>query len=227
MLSLQNIDVISGTGNKVLQGLCLKVCHGEFVVVIGSNGTGKSTLLNVIAGFKKPTCGQVIIDNKDVTHLPQCTKSNLVSKVMQDPNVGTMANMTIFENMVFALKRGAKRGLLPFNNAQRKNLIKEKLAILSMGLENRVDELVSNLSGGQRQALSLLMAIMAQTKILLLDEITAALDPQSTNNIMEIANNIIRQEKLTCVMVTHNLEQAARYGDRVLQLIDGQIQDTA
>jgi putative ABC transport system ATP-binding protein len=141
---------------------------------------------------------------------------------MQDPRIGSVANMSIMENMAFALERGKSRNLFPFATAERKQLFQEKLSLLGMGLENRLNELVANLSGGQRQALSLIMASLADAKILLLDEITAALDPKTATNVMQIANKIVGEEGRTCIMITHNMTQAIEYGDRTLLLANGE-----
>lgn len=227
MLKLQDINVTLGKNTKlerqVLQKLNLYVKHGESIIIIGSNGAGKSTMLNVISGSMKPESGKVIFDNKDITDTTQYSRAAYISRVMQDPRVGTMEKMTIFENMAFALKRGQKRGLAPLSNHKRRSLFRDKLAILKMKLEDRLDESVINLSGGQRQALSLIMAIISNYKILLLDEFTAALDPKTAENIMQLTDSIIREEKRTSIMVTHNMAHAIKYGGRLLFLKDGKI----
>jgi len=227
MLRLQNINVTLGQSSKlerqVLQNLNLQVEKGEFVVLIGGNGAGKSTLLNVIGGYIKPDSGVVMIDRQDVTKKPQHTRAKAVSKVMQDPKVGTMEQMTIEENMSFAYLRGQARGLMPSSSRKRKRAFADKLAMLDMGLENRLDELVGNLSGGQRQALSLIMAISSNSSILLLDEITAALDPKIAESVIRIAAKVITEEKRTTIMITHNMTDALRYGDRTLLLSQGKI----
>lgn len=225
MLKLENIDVTLGEGTtlqrKILNQLNLDVREGEFIVVIGGNGAGKSTMFNAISGFVGINSGKILIAGQDITSTPQTYRASLVSKVMQDPKLGTIENMTILENMAFAFKRGQRRGLQFFTDQQRIKIFQEKLSILNMGLENKLDELVSNLSGGQRQALSIIMAILQDSKILLLDEITAALDPASARTIMEMTNRIIREQKLTCVMITHNMSHAIKYGDRLLLLRNG------
>lgn len=190
-------------------------------MIIGGNGAGKSTVFNAISGFMKPEKGRILIDGEDVTKSSQQERAKLVSIVMQDPRVGTMENMTILENMAFSFKRGKSRGFSLFNNENRRRLFKEKLTLLDMGLENRINEMVTNLSGGQRQALSLVMSIIAESKILLLDEITAALDPKIAEHVMALANKLVREQNLTCVMITHNMEHAIRYGDRTIVLKDG------
>lgn len=225
MLNLENIDVTVGKGSKlerlVLQNLSLSVKCGEFVVVIGGNGAGKSTMFNIISGFLNPDSGKVILEGKDITNLSQSSRASFVAKVMQDPRIGTIENMTIFENLAFALRRGESRGFMPFTSQRRTELFQAKLRMLNMGLESRLNELVSNLSGGQRQALSLIMAIITDSKILLLDEITAALDPQIAENVMELTAKIVQEEKRTCIMITHNMNHALKYGDRTLILKDG------
>jgi putative tryptophan/tyrosine transport system ATP-binding protein len=225
MLNLQNINVILGKGTKlqrpILQNLNLQVKPHEFMMLIGSNGAGKSTILNVIAGSLKPDSGTIILDGKDITF--QKLRSKDIAFVMQDPRMGTMENLSIFENLSFALNRGRSRSLLPFSKRFRIELFTEKLSLLEMGLENRLDEIVINLSGGQRQALSLIMAILTEAKILLLDEITAALDPDSAKNIMALTNKLIREEKRTAIMITHNMIEANQYGDSLMILKDGQI----
>ncbi|MEN9406134.1 MAG: hypothetical protein RLZ12_418 [Bacillota bacterium] len=217
MLILQNISITLNKNTKlerpVLQNLSLTVTPGEFVVIIGPNGAGKSTLLNIITGSLKPDSGLV--------SLAKAKRKKNIAIVTQDPRVGTMEQLTIYENMALALKRGAKRGFKPIYNKKRKELFHRKLALLNMGLEKRITDLVANLSGGERQALSLIMACLTKTKILLLDEITAALDPKTATQIMHLADHIIRTEKLACLMITHNMNHALKYGDRTLLLKNG------
>lgn len=226
MLKLEGIKLVVGKGTQlertILEDLSLEVQKGEFVVIIGGNGAGKSTVFNTISGFMKPEKGRILIDGVDVTKTSQQERAKLVSIVMQDPRMGTMENMTILENMSFSYKRGKGRGFNLFNNAARRTFFKEKLSLLDMNLENRINEMVTNLSGGQRQALSLVMSIVAESKILLLDEITAALDPKIAEHVMVLADKLVREQNLTCVMITHNMEHAIRYGDRTIVLKDGQ-----
>jgi putative ABC transport system ATP-binding protein len=226
MLTLENIDITLGKNTKrerkVLQGLNLTVAPGEFLVLLGGNGTGKSTLFNVIAGGLKPDAGKLCIDGQDVTAMSQAQRAQAVSKVMQDPMQGTIAQMSILENMAFAYQRGQKRGLSLYDSQARRELFQDKLRLLGIGLEKRMHDQVSGLSGGQRQALSMIMAILQPTKILLLDEITAALDPASTIAVMDLANRIVREQRLTCVMITHDMAHAIQYGDRLVWLKDGQ-----
>ena len=226
MLTLKNIDVTLGKNTKrerkVLQGLNLTVASGEFLVLLGGNGAGKSTLFNVIAGGIAPDAGKLCIDGQDVTAMSQAQRAQAVSKVMQDPMQGTIAQMSILENMAFAYQRGQKRGLSLYDNQARRELFQDKLRLLGIGLEKRMHDQVSGLSGGQRQALSMIMAMLQPAKILLLDEITAALDPTSTAAVMNLANRIVREQRLTCVMITHDMEHAIQYGDRLVWLEDGQ-----
>lgn len=227
MLTLQNIHLTLGQGTKlerlILNNLNLTVQTGEFIVIVGSNGTGKSTMFNIISGYLTPDQGNILLDNYDITKMPTNKRAALISKVMQDPKAGTMANMTIFENMALSFMRGKSRWFKPYDTAKQRQLFKEKLKSLNMDLENRLDELVGNLSGGQRQALNLIMAIIADSKVLLLDEITAALDPKTAEKVMQIAAKIVSEEKRTTIMITHNMAHAVHYGDRTLQLADGHI----
>lgn len=227
MLKLQDINVTLGKGTllerKILDKLNINIKQQEFMVIMGDNGAGKSTLFNIISGFIRPDSGKIIINKQDVTNMSRNKRAAMVSKVMQDPKVGTMENMTIFENMAFAIKRGQTRGLKLFLNNSKKLFFQKKLSLLDMGLENRLNELVSNLSGGQRQALSLIMAVLTGSKILLLDEITAALDPKSSENIMQFVVKIVKEEKLTCIMITHNMVDAVKYGNSLVVLKNGSV----
>lgn len=225
MLVLQNISLTVGKNSslqrKVLTNLNLQLSPGEFAVVVGGNGAGKSTLFSVISGFTKPDTGHILIDQQDVTKASHAQRVKDIAKVMQDPRVGTMENLTVLENMALAYKRGAKRTLWPFANTQRRKLFHAKLAELNMGLEKRLDELVINLSGGQRQALSLVMAMLSDCKVLLLDEITAALDPNAAQQVVQLAARIVRAERRTCLMITHNMQDALEYGDSIWVLKNG------
>lgn len=225
MLLLENINIVLGKETKlarpVLKDLNLKVSPGEFVVIIGENGAGKSTLFNVISGSLKPDSGRVLVNDKDIMSFSHKERSLCIAKVMQDPKMGTLEKMTVLENMAYAFKRGQRLGFMPFSSKKRKQLFQEKLLSLNMGLEHRFADLVVNLSGGERQALSLVMALLVEFKILLLDEITAALDPQAAEMIVRLAHQIIRKENHTCLMITHNMRHALEYGDRTLLLKEG------
>lgn len=214
-----------GTVNEkiALQQIDLHLAPGDFVTVIGSNGAGKSTFLNVISGGIIPDQGTIVIDGQNVTKLAEHQRASLIGRVFQDPMAGTAPNMTIEENLAIAYGRGQRRTLaLGVNNKKRK-LFQEQLALLDQGLENRLKTKVGFLSGGQRQALSLLMATFTKPKILLLDEHTAALDPKRAQLIVDLTQKIVEQHKLTTLMVTHNMEQALNMGNRLLMLHEGRI----
>lgn len=225
MLNLENIRVTYGKGTQlqrdILQNLNLCVNEGELVIIVGGNGAGKSTVLNVISGLLMPDSGSVWLEQRNITSTLGRKRSALIAKVLQDPKLGTMEHMTILENMAFAAQRGQRRSLFPFVRANMYKKFQSQLAELGMGLENRMDDLVANLSGGQRQALSLIMALASDSKILLLDEITAALDPNAAEKIMQIAAKIVRQDQKTTIMITHNMEHAIKYADRILLLSNG------
>jgi putative ABC transport system ATP-binding protein len=222
MLTLKNIGVTVNGGTafatRILDDINLSVRSGEFVVVVGGNGAGKSTLFNVIAGVLRPTTGHIVLGNKNITKFSQHRRSRYIARVAQNTSAGTMANLTIFENFAFAFMRGKCRNLLPYSTPARMRFFYEKLETLGVGLEKRMNTVVANLSGGQRQIISLLMSVLAPSKILLLDEITAALDPAVSNNVMALADEIIRNEGRTTLMITHNVPHAIKYGDRMLVL---------
>ncbi len=227
MIELQAIDVVFNKGTKienhVLKSINLKVMDGQFVTIIGGNGAGKSTLMNVLSGNLSPTGGKVFIDKLDVTSMSVENRSAMVSRVFQDPMIGTFADLTIEENMAIAHKRGTKRGLSVCLNKSLRDHFKEELAGIDIGLEDRLKDKVSSLSGGQRQALSLIMATLLGSKILLLDEHTAALDPKIAKNIMQLTDKIIKKHKLTALMITHSMIQALEYGDRTIMMYHGEL----
>lgn len=206
---------------KVLQNLNLYVANGEFVIIIGNNGCGKSTMLNTIAGHVRPETGELLIEDKNITKQSVTQRAALIAHVMQEPGMGTIANMTIEENLNLAYMRGQRRSLRLHNTSKRRVLFQEYLKMLDMDLEQRFDQLVGTLSGGQRQALSLIMAIIADYKILLLDEITAALDPRTADNVMAIAAKLVKEQKRTAILITHNMQYALNYGDRTLLMTSG------
>jgi putative tryptophan/tyrosine transport system ATP-binding protein len=227
MLNITNVNktFFPGTVNerKALRGINLELKAGEFVTVIGSNGAGKSTVLNTIAGKLRPDTGAVRIDGTDVTRLADHARARYIGRVFQDPMAGTAPNMTIEENMSMALGRGRRRGLALGVTRAKRERFREELTSLELGLENRLKAKVGLLSGGQRQALSLLMATFSGPKILLLDEHTAALDPQRADLVSRLTAEIVERHQLTTLMVTHNMEQALRLGTRLIMMHDGQI----
>ena len=197
MLRLENICY-----KNILRNINLEVQNGEFIYVTGDNGAGKTTLFNIISGILKPTSGSVLINNRDISEMSLRERTGLIANVLQDPRQDTIAEMTIFENMNIAYKRG-KRRLCTIATTRLRALFKKKLAILNMGLEDRLDEYAGNLSGGQRQALSLIMATLADYEVLLLDEITASLDQKTSALVMAIAQNIAKQDNKACLAILH------------------------
>lgn len=227
MIELKDLHVIFNKGTKienhVLKGIDLKVLDGQFVTIIGGNGAGKSTLMNVLSGNVKPSKGKVIIDSLNVTKMSPENRSSMVSRVFQDPMIGTFADLTIEENMSLAMKRGESRGFaLSLNTAVRERF-KEALSDIGIGLENRLTDKVASLSGGQRQALSLIMATLLGSKILLLDEHTAALDPKIAKKMMHLTDKIVKRHNLTALMITHSMSQALEFGDRTIMMYHGEI----
>ena len=228
MLKLNHISktFAPGTVNekRALNDLSLHLAPGDFVTVLGSNGAGKSTMFNAIAGTFQPDSGTVILDVKDITRLPDYKRSKFIGRMFQDPLKGTAPNMTIEENLALAYLRASK-ARSPFSmvsSAERKEF-QEKLAQLGLGLEDRMDTVVGLLSGGQRQALTLLMATLVTPKLLLLDEHTAALDPATAEKVLELTKQIVAQHSITCLMVTHNVQSALQLGNRTIMMKDGGI----
>ena len=197
MLRLENICY-----KNILQNINLEVQNGEFIYVTGDNGAGKTTLFNIISGIIQPTTGRVLINNRNICEMTLRERTALIANVLQDPRQGTIAEMTIFENMNIAYKRGKKR-FCTITARTLRDYFKEKLAVFNMGLENRLDEYAGNLSGGQRQALSLIMATLSDYEVLLLDEITASLDQKTSALVMNIAQNIAKQNNKVCLAITH------------------------
>lgn len=201
----------------------LQLKPGDFVTVIGSNGAGKSTLMNIISGVMKPDAGKIFIESNDVSQLSENKRSKWIGRVFQDPMAGTAPRMTIEENLAIAYMRGKSRGLNLGVNGRLKKLFREELSRLGIGLQNRMSAKVGLLSGGERQALSLLMATFTRPQILLLDEHTAALDPARAELVTTLTENIVRDLNLTTLMVTHNMEQAIRLGNRLIMMDKGKI----
>lgn len=211
---------------RALQALDLVIEEGQFLTVIGTNGSGKSTLLNAVAGVFLLDSGTVSIDGRDVTRWPEHRRASLIGRVFQNPFSGTAPGMTIAENIALAALRGRARGLGWALNARAWQEIRERVRSLNMGLEDRLDNPIGTLSGGQRQALTLLMATWLRPRLLLLDEHTAALDPKSADLVVRLSEEIIKRDKLTTVMVTHSMAQAAHLGDRLIMMHRGRtIQD--
>lgn len=227
MLQLKNISKTfnPGTVNEkvALNGLNLHIEKGDFITVIGGNGAGKSTMLNAIAGVWRPDEGQVIIDGIDVTHMPEHKRAKYLGRVFQDPMLGTAATMQIEENLALAIRRGRKRGLKWRITPAERKIYREKLAEFDLGLENRLTDKVGLLSGGQRQALTLLMATLQAPKLLLLDEHTAALDPKTAAKVLELTDKIVTESNLTTLMITHNMNDAIAHGNRLIMLSNGRI----
>lgn len=214
-----------GTPNEVvaLDRVDLLVNPGDFVTIIGSNGAGKSTLLNAVAGTFPVDKGSIVIAGKNVTGEAEHVRARLVGRVFQDPRAGTAPSMSIEENLSMAMLRGRRRGLRRGVNGGRRKEIQEQLGLLGMSLEDRVTAEVAKLSGGQRQAVSLLMATIAEPRLLLLDEHTAALDPKVAQTIMDLTGKIVMEKRLTTLMVTHNMELALRWGNRLVMMHQGRI----
>ena len=214
-----------GTVNekKALNGINLHLDEGDFVTVIGGNGAGKSTMLNMIAGVYPVDCGNIIIDGVDITHLPEHKRAKYLGRVFQDPMTGTAADMQIEENLALAARRGARRGLRTGITAKERKEYKELLKILDLGLEERLTAKVGLLSGGQRQALTLLMATLKKPKLLLLDEHTAALDPKTAKKVLDITEAVVAKDNLATIMITHNMADAIRVGNRLILMHEGQV----
>lgn len=227
MIHLEDIAVTFGKGTvletKALESVNLSIAEGEFVTVIGSNGAGKSTLLNSLSGDVRVDSGAVHIGHLDVTEQETHDRANLVARVFQDPMAGTCATLSIEENMAIALSRGQSRGLKVSITREVRDRFRQELSRLNLGLEDRLREPIGRLSGGQRQAISLIMAVMNPTKILLLDEHTAALDPKTAAFVMGLTQEIINERKLTTLMVTHSMQQALSHGTRTIMMHQGRI----
>ena len=206
-----------------LADLNLRLNEGDFVTVIGGNGAGKSTMLNAVAGVWSVDEGEIIIDGKDVTAKPEYKRAAVIGRVFQDPMMGTAPNMQIEENLALALRRGKHRGLRWGIRRSERDMYKERLCILGLGLENRLTAKTGLLSGGQRQALTLLMASLQKPKLLLLDEHTAALDPATAAKVLEVTDRLIQENHLTAMMITHNMTDAIRHGNRLIMMNEGHI----
>lgn len=230
MLELKDIGIIFNAHtpdeNKALSGINLKINRGDFITVIGSNGAGKSTLYNIIAGTLKPTAGKIFLEQngsvRDITGDPEYKRARYIGRIFQNPLLGTAGKMKLEDNMVISSKKGNKGLKISLNNRLREQF-REQLKELNMGLENRLNDNVDQFSGGQRQALTLLMAVMSKPDLLLLDEHTAALDPANADLVMQLTLKFTREMGLTTMMVTHNMQHALDYGNRLIMMHKGQI----
>ena len=227
MLELKHISKTFNIGTvnekQALKNISLTLENGDFVTVIGGNGAGKSTMLNAIAGVWPVDEGEILIDGQNVTRLPEYKRAQFLGRVFQDPMNGTAASMGIEENLALALRRGKRRTLRPGIRKSEREAYREQLKELGLGLETRLAAKVGTLSGGQRQALTLLMATLQKPKLLLLDEHTAALDPKTAAKVMELTDRIVREDRLTTLMITHNMRDAIQYGNRLIMLNNGRI----
>ena len=227
MLDIKNVEKTFNPGTinekKALNGINLHLDEGDFVTVIGGNGAGKSTMLNMVAGVYPVDCGNIVIDGVDVTRLPEYKRAKYLGRVFQDPMTGTAADMQIEENLALAARRGKTRLLRVGITAKERKEYKELLKILDLGLEERLTAKVGLLSGGQRQALTLLMSTLKKPKVLLLDEHTAALDPKTAKKVLDITEEIVQKNNLTTIMITHNMADAIRVGNRLIMMNNGKI----
>ena len=226
MLELKNVCMTFHAGtpdeNRALKNVNLKINQGDFITVIGSNGAGKSTLMNVIAGTYKASSGEIFYQEKNVTKEPEYKRARYIGRIFQNPLLGTAGKMSLEDNMVICSKKGSKSLKISLNNKLRA-AFREQLKALDMNLENRLNDNVELLSGGQRQALTLLMAVMSKPALLLLDEHTAALDPANADLVMKLTRRFAEEYGLTVMMITHNMQQALEYGNRLLMMDGGEV----
>ncbi|HEY8419068.1 MAG TPA: ABC transporter ATP-binding protein [Clostridia bacterium] len=227
MLSISNISKTFNIGTinqkTAINGLNLYIKEGDFVTIIGGNGAGKSTLLNIIAGVFTVDAGDLELDGFNITRMPEHKRAKFFGRVFQDPLMGTAASMEIQENLALAYRRGRPRGLRWAITSKEKQIYKEQLSRLGLGLENRMTTKVGLLSGGQRQALALLMAVLQKPRMLLLDEHTAALDPKTAQKVQELTQELTQENKITTLMITHNMKDAIKYGNRLIMMHEGRI----
>ena len=227
MLELRSITKFFNRGTvdekRAVDSVSLQVDAGEFITIIGSNGAGKSTLLNLVAGVYSIDEGSILFEGRDVTRLPEHKRALYVGRIFQNPMMGTASSMTIEENLALAEERGSRRSLKWAVTSRRRKNYRDRLAMLGLGLENRLGEPVKNLSGGQRQSLALIMAVLRPPRMLLLDEHTAALDPKTAHVVMEHTGRLVREFNLTALMVTHNLNLAIDFGNRLIMMHEGSI----
>jgi putative ABC transport system ATP-binding protein len=228
MISLKEVNVNYNEGTSLQQNalnyVSVDFLQGQFVIIIGSNGSGKSTLLNSIAGSTQTKSGSIYIDKTDVTSEPEHKRARYISRIFQNPLAGTAPDLSILDNFRLAALRTGKKGLTIGTSRNFIEKVRDKISLLKMGLENNIYKPIGSLSGGQRQALTLVMGIMDHCRIMLLDEPVAALDPRSASLVMEKANEIIKTNQLTAIMVTHNMKDALNYGNRLLMMKEGAIE---
>jgi len=226
MIRLENIKKVFNertvNENTALRSINLSVKEGDFITIVGSNGAGKSTLFNAIAGSFPPSSGQIFFNNESVTNMPEYKRARFVGRIFQDPLLGTASNMSLEDNMMICSKKGFK-GLKISLNSRIREKFRNELKLLQMGLEDRMEHNLQLFSGGQRQALTLLMTVLSNPAIILLDEHTAALDPKNAAMVLELTDRFISERKLTAMMITHNMSQAIKYGNRILMMHKGEI----
>lgn len=227
LLELKKVTKIiqneSDTNNTILDAVDLTIHKGEFVTVLGGNGAGKSTLFNSVTGSTSVNRGEIRLNGKNVTHWREEKRARFIGRVFQDPKMGTAPRMTVAENLLLALKRGKRRPFLPRKLNDKRNYFKELCASVGNGLENHLDTPTGHLSGGQRQSLSLLMTTLTEPELLLLDEHTAALDPKTSKRLMTLTDRMIQDQQLTCLMITHRMEDALTYGNRLILMENGKV----
>ena len=227
MISLQHISKVYNKGevNEVtaLRHIDLEINKGDYVIIVGANGSGKTTLLNILSGAEKPTTGKVVINGEEVTRYAEHKRSKWIARVFQNPYTGTASDLSILDNFRLAALRTRQKTLVVGIDAAFRIKVKDMISRLGMGLENKINQPMGSLSGGQRQALTLLMSVMDEASILLLDEPTAALDPKSAALILNLADELIKEFQLTALCITHNLKDARQYGNRLLQFQEGAV----
>ncbi len=227
MLTIKSLNKVFNKNSldehTALNNLNLHVSEGEFVTIIGGNGAGKSTLFNAISGSMLCDTGQIILCNEDITFMPEHKRASLIGRIFQDPMKGTAPNLTIFENLIIAYMRSTKKNIMLVPSKKDKDYIKEHLAALNLGLENRMNTKIGLLSGGQRQAVTLVMATLVKPRLLLLDEHTAALDPVSAKTVIELTKKIVAENNITTLMITHNISSSLEMGTRTLMMDSGSI----
>lgn len=227
MLSIQSVNKLFNRNtpdeHAALNNLSLQVSEGEFITIIGGNGAGKSTLFNVISGTMLCDSGIIELSGENITYMPEYKRASFIGRIFQDPMKGTAPNLTVGENLIIAYMRSIKKNIMGVPSKKEKNYIKERLAALNLGLEDRINTKIGLLSGGQRQAVTLVMATLVKPKLLLLDEHTAALDPVSARSVTDLTNKIVSENNITTLMITHNISSALSMGNRTIMMDSGSI----